>query len=94
MNRESYDRFQPEEIETHNGRCFVCNRKLGKNPATVTCEDEQDVFVGQECYKLIENAGVEGYLRPADKDGIRGPRLFLLKFDPKKRLPFNTGRGN
>ena len=82
MNRESYDRFQPEESEPQRC-CFVCNRKLGKRPALVTCEDEQDVYVGRECFKLIRAAGAQGYLPKADKNGITGPRLFLLEFDPK-----------
>lgn len=77
MNRESYDRFQGEEIETPRGRCFACNRRLGRHPHLVTCEDEQDVLVGRECFKLIAAAGARGYQQQV------GPRLFLLEFDPK-----------
>lgn len=58
-------------------RCFACGRKLGKKPALVTCADEQDIFVGSECFKLIKAAGSAGY-QPVD-----GPRLYTLENDPK-----------
>lgn len=65
-------------------RCFVCDRKLGRNPWLVTCADEQDVFVGSECYKDIKAAGVIGY-QPTNG----GPRLYTLAFDPKGQPSFN-----
>jgi hypothetical protein len=49
-------------------KCYACGRKLGKNPHIAICEDEQDVFVGSECYKLI---GPNGYQPP-----LGGPRLY------------------
>lgn len=58
--------------------CFACGRKLGGNPALVTCEDEQDVLVGSECYDLIRRAGAEGFQPPRG-----GPRLYTLSHDPK-----------
>lgn len=58
--------------------CFACGRKLGRNPKLVTCEDEQDVFVGTECGKEIERAGALGWLPPKG-----GPRLYDLRHDPK-----------
>ena len=66
------------------GRCFACDRKLGKNPAVVTCSDEQDVFVGSECYKDILAAGKDGWVPPSG-----GPRLFTLKNDPKRTAPID-----
>lgn len=67
-------------------RCFVCGRRLGRNPLLVTCADEQDVFVGSECAKLIERAGAAGYQPP---DG--GPRLYVLAHDPKGCPTFDVG---
>lgn len=67
-------------------RCFACNRVMGKKePKLVTCQDEQDVYVGSECFKLIQAAGPLGYLPKASPDSptLTGPRLFLLEFDPK-----------
>lgn len=58
--------------------CFACGRKLGRNPALVTCADEQDVFVGTECARLVMKGGAEGWQPPKG-----GPRLFALKHDPK-----------
>ncbi len=58
--------------------CFCCGRRLGRNPALVTCRDEQDVFVGSECFGAIRAAGAEGYQPPTG-----GPRLFTLAHDPK-----------
>jgi hypothetical protein len=54
-------------------RCFACDRKLGKNPALVRCADEQTVYVGRECFKLVKAAGTDGYLPPNG-----GPRLYLM----------------
>lgn len=65
-------------MHSADGGCFSCGKKLGKKPATVTCEDEQDVRVGSECFKLIQAAGIVGYQPPKG-----GPKLFLLEFDPK-----------
>jgi hypothetical protein len=59
-------------------RCYACDRKLGKSPKLVTCEDEQDVYVGSECYKLIVAGATQGYQPP-----LGGPRLYLLEYDPK-----------
>ena len=58
-------------------RCFLCDRPLGRNPTLVTCQDEQDVFVGRECVRLIQATGAAGYQPPT------GPRLYALKHDPK-----------
>ena len=59
-------------------RCYACNRKLGKSPKLVTCEDEQDVYVGSECYKYIVVGAAQGYQPP-----LGGPRLYLFEYDPK-----------
>lgn len=54
-------------------KCYACDRKLGKSPTLVRCEDEQTVFVGRECLKLIKAAGTAGYQPPKG-----GPRLYLM----------------
>ena len=38
-------------------RCFACDRKLGKNPHIVDTRDAQTVFVGNECFKNVTEAG-------------------------------------
>ena len=57
-------------------RCFACGRKIGKRGKTllVDTRDAQTVYVGSECYKLIEKAGNEGYQPP-----LGGPRLWLVE---------------
>ena len=51
-------------------RCFICNRKLGKNPRRADTHEDQWVFIGSECYQLIRDAGVEGY-QASQKSGLR-----------------------
>ena len=55
------------------GRCFACNRKLGRNPALVDTRDGQTAFVGSECFKLIRRAGNAGWQPP-----MGGPRLYTI----------------
>lgn len=55
-------------------RCFACNRPLGKSPVIVDTRDDQTVYVGRECYKLVVAAGETGYQPP-----LGGPRLYLLQ---------------
>lgn len=64
-------------------KCFACDRKLGRNPALVTCSDAQDVLVGSECARLIMAGGVDGWQPPKG-----GPRLYALKFDPKGPMTY------
>lgn len=64
-------------------RCFACDRKLGKNPATVTTGEtftdsdgvtrQYVLVVGSECFKKIQAAGYPGWQPPTG-----GPRLYLL----------------
>lgn len=61
-----------------SGRCFACGKKLGRRPMLVTCSDEQDVFVGSECGKMIVAAKADGWQPPKG-----GPRLYALQYDPK-----------
>lgn len=61
-----------------NRTCYACGKRLGKRPKLVTCADEQDVFVGSECGKLIEQAKAVGWQPPKG-----GPRLYDLRYDPK-----------
>jgi hypothetical protein len=55
-------------------KCYACDRTLGKKPRLVDTRDAQAVYVGRECYKMIEAAGERGYQPPRG-----GPRLYLLK---------------
>lgn len=64
--------FPPDILPSEDERCFACGKKLGKRKAHgAHTDDEQNVFVGSECYKLILAAGRKGY---QPKRG--GPRLF------------------
>jgi hypothetical protein len=59
-------------------RCYSCDRKLDENSriycVNVALED-QDVYVGSECFRKIKKAGAAGYQPPKG-----GPKLFLLCF--------------
>lgn len=54
-------------------KCFACGKRLGKTPALVDTRDGQRVFVGRECYKLVRDAGENGYQPP-----LGGPKLYPL----------------
>ena len=55
------------------GRCFACDRKLGRNPAIIDTRDGQTAFVGAECFKLIIKAGDSGWQPPKG-----GPKLYPI----------------
>lgn len=63
-------------------RCFACGRAVGQSPKMADTRDDQIVFVGRECYKLIVAAGADGYQPPTG-----GPRLWLV--DANTRDPLN-----
>jgi len=54
-------------------RCFACGRKLGRSYALVDTRDDQLVYVGSECFKLVMQAGDAGYQPP-----LGGPRLYPI----------------
>lgn len=54
-------------------RCFACDRKLSRSYALVDTRDDQVVYVGSECFKLIAAAGDNGYQPPKG-----GPRLYPI----------------
>jgi hypothetical protein len=62
-----------------DNKCYACGKKLGKNPALVDTRDEQLVYVGRECLKLIKQAGEQGYQPPQG-----GPRLYLCSSPPSE----------
>lgn len=64
-------------------RCFACGRKLGKNPKRVDTHEDQQPFVGSDCYVLIARAGSEGY-QPMRNGKPSGPRLWLLSEEKRK----------
>jgi len=53
--------------------CFACGRILGRNPRRADTLEDQWVFIGSECYKLIRAAGAAGWQPPKG-----GPRLYVL----------------
>jgi hypothetical protein len=55
-------------------KCFACDRPLGQNPRLVDTRDDQKVYVGSECAKLVDEAGEAGYQPPKG-----GPRLYPLR---------------
>lgn len=55
------------------GKCFACDKRLGKRPSIADTRDGQFVFVGSECYRLIVAAGEVGYQPP-----LGGPRLYRI----------------
>ena len=54
-------------------KCFACGRKLGETPMLVDTRDDQLVYVGRECAKLVIASGEAGYQPP-----LGGPRLYAL----------------
>lgn len=70
------------------GRCFACDRKLGRNPALVDTRDSQMVFVGRECWRQIKAAGEAGWQPPKG-----GPRLYLWRWGGTAGLPSRTSAG-
>ena len=56
-------------------RCFVCGRKLGKTPYVADTHEDQTVYVGSECRKLVHDAGQNG-LKVGP--GANGLRLYVL----------------
>lgn len=56
-----------------SGKCFACDKRLGKNPTLVDTRDGQHVYVGSECFSRICTAGAVGYQPPKG-----GPRLWLM----------------
>lgn len=67
-------------------KCFACGKKLGKSPALVDTRDDQLVFVGRECFKLIAEAGEGGYMPKS------GTRLFFPI--PQAALEVHNSRVN
>lgn len=66
-------------------KCFACDRKLGRNPRRADTREDQWVFVGSECYKLIRVAGEAGWQPP-----LGGPRLYVLT---RERINYFVKKG-
>lgn len=60
-------------MSTDADKCFACDRKLSRSYALVGTRDDQLVYVGSECFKLIAASGDEGYQPPKG-----GPRLYPI----------------
>lgn len=76
-----------------NGKCFACDRPLGKNPQLVqSAVDDQTMYVGSDCFKRVLASGDEGYQPP-----LGGPRLKVIPvsnpFSNTNRHPRNRHRG-
>lgn len=56
-------------------KCYACDRKLDENAWQAKTSDNQEVYVGSECFKHIKKAGQLGYQPPKG-----GPRLYLAEF--------------
>ena len=55
-------------------RCFACDRIIQRKvPFQADTRDDQIVYVGPECFKLVSAAGDAGYQPPKG-----GPRLYPL----------------
>jgi len=54
-------------------KCFACDRPMKSRKFLIDTRDDQDAFVGPECFKHIVKAGETGYQPP-----LGGPRLYLL----------------
>ena len=66
-------------------KCFVCGRRLGKNPCRVDTLEDQWVFIGSECYRFVKSAGETGYQPPKG-----GPRLYPLT---RERINYFCDKG-
>lgn len=62
-------------------RCFACDRPLSPNPYPVSCVDDQWVYVGVNCWRMVRAAGSDGYQPPKG-----GPRLFPLRPEHLERI--------
>lgn len=61
-------------LDTARERCFACGRLIRRRePLRVDTRDDQTVFVGSDCYRMVMDAGEAGYQPP-----LGGPRLFPL----------------
>lgn len=60
-------------------RCFVCDKKLGKQPFLVDTRDGQKVLVGRDCYKKIVEAGPDGILAWPDMAHTFTLRLYVIE---------------
>lgn len=60
-------------------KCFACDRPI-IDGYLVGCADEQDVSVGNECFRNIRRAGESGWQPP-----LGGPRLYCLEIANQMR---------
>jgi hypothetical protein len=61
-------------------KCFACDKPFGKQPSRLVnvAHEDQDVYVGPDCYKRIKAAGKRGY-QPMKNGKPFGPRLFTME---------------
>lgn len=62
-------------------KCYACGKRLGKYPHVADTLEDQIVYVGSECYKLILQSDIIGYQPPKG-----GPRLYPLTNERKQIL--------
>lgn len=72
-------------------KCFICDKKLGVNPARVITADDQLPFVGLGCLKDVIKAGEQGL------ETRSGPKVYTLPVWAKMhnvKFNFNQFPGN
>ena len=52
-------------------KCFACGKRVGLHPHVGYTRDGQQVYIGRECWKHVEQSGDMGYQPP-----LGGPRIF------------------
>jgi hypothetical protein len=70
---------------SQDDKCFACGKIFRSNKTkhlVNVAHEDQDVFVGPECYKRISAAGKTGW-QPIKKGKAFGPRLYLMQFKTK-----------
>ena len=75
FSRVTEDELRQEFVADDNlipeSRCFVCRRKLGRNPYLADTGEDQAVYVGSECAKKIIASGEEGWMPGLDGSEVR-----------------------
>lgn len=70
-------------------KCYACGKPIPKKrqPLIVNVAlDDQNVYVGPDCYRRIVKAGDDGY-QPTRKAQPFGPKLYSLESFSKQVLP-------
>jgi hypothetical protein len=77
--RAKRDELLSRETYASRSKCFACEKPVGAKSHLAFTPDGQSVYVGRECYNLIESAGDRGWQPPKG-----GPRLYTLSANPER----------